>query len=146
MVSKSRAPSLIKLWDESTTRAAAPTNSPAAAAGALTGAASPAGADGSRGGRHEFDVYVVGGFVRDLMLDIVSQRALTLDVDIVIEGDAIAFPRRMQHRYGGRIVEHRTLARPNGCSAATMRPSAPIACSPGWRAPTPPICRLISTL
>jgi tRNA nucleotidyltransferase (CCA-adding enzyme) len=54
-----------------------------------------------------FDVYVVGGFVRDLMLDIVSRRALTLDVDIVIEGDAIAFARRVQHRYGGRIVEHK---------------------------------------
>lgn len=54
-----------------------------------------------------YDVYVVGGFVRDLMLDVVSRRALTLDVDIVIEGDAIAFARRMQAKYGGRVVEHK---------------------------------------
>ncbi|MBP8291686.1 MAG: CBS domain-containing protein [Caldilineaceae bacterium] len=51
--------------------------------------------------------YVVGGFVRDLMLDVTSQRALTLDVDIVIEGDAISLARRMQARFGGRVVEHR---------------------------------------
>ncbi len=54
-----------------------------------------------------YDAYVVGGFVRDLMLDVISQRALTLDVDIVIEGDAIAFARHMQRKFGGRIVEHK---------------------------------------
>ena len=54
-----------------------------------------------------YDAYVVGGFVRDLMLDVLSQRALTLDVDIVIEGDAIAFARHMQRKYGGRVVEHK---------------------------------------
>lgn len=55
----------------------------------------------------DYDAYVVGGFVRDLMLDVVSRRALTLDVDIVIEGDAIAFARHMQRKYGGRVVEHK---------------------------------------
>ena len=72
-----------------------------------------------------YAVYVVGGFVRDLMLAdgpgfVASAtaspadsaepglaRPLSLDVDIVIEGDAIAFAKRMQARYGGRIVEHR---------------------------------------
>jgi len=54
-----------------------------------------------------YNVYVVGGFVRDLMLGVASKRALTLDVDIVIEGDAIAFARRMQEKYGGRVVEHK---------------------------------------
>ena len=28
-------------------------------------------------------------------------------MDIVIEGDAIAFARRMQSLYGGRVVEHK---------------------------------------
>ena len=54
-----------------------------------------------------YAVYVVGGFVRDLMLDAPDGSAPTLDVDIVIEGDAIAFARRMQALYGGRVVEHK---------------------------------------
>jgi tRNA nucleotidyltransferase (CCA-adding enzyme) len=45
---------------------------------------------GARWRRCTYAVYVVGGFVRDLMLGVTSQRALTLDVDIVIEGDAIS--------------------------------------------------------
>ena len=32
---------------------------------------------------------------------------MSLDVDIVIEGDAIAFARRMQSLYGGRVIEHK---------------------------------------
>ena len=54
-----------------------------------------------------YAVYVVGGFVRDLMLDRSVSHPLSLDVDIVIEGDAIAFARRMQSVYGGRVIEHK---------------------------------------
>lgn len=54
-----------------------------------------------------FTVYVVGGFVRDLLLNSSSARVRALDVDIVIEGDAIAFAWRMQGMYGGRVVQHR---------------------------------------
>ena len=54
-----------------------------------------------------YTVYVVGGFVRDLLLENPSARFLALDVDIVIEGDAIAFARRMEELYGGRVVPHR---------------------------------------
>lgn len=57
--------------------------------------------------RMNYAVYVVGGFVRDLMLDRAGPRQLSIDVDIVIEGDAIAFARRMQTLYGGRVVEHK---------------------------------------
>ncbi len=57
--------------------------------------------------RMHYAVYVVGGFVRDLMLDRAGARRLSLDVDIVIEGDAIEFARRMQALYGGRVVEHK---------------------------------------
>lgn len=46
-------------------------------------------------------VYVVGGFVRDLIL---SQPGL--DFDIVVEGDAIALARKLSERYGGRLVIH----------------------------------------
>lgn len=46
-------------------------------------------------------VYIVGGFVRDLLLDRPS-----LDFDIVVEGDAIALGRELAHRYHGRVITH----------------------------------------
>ena len=46
-------------------------------------------------------VYVVGGFVRDLILERPS-----LDFDVVVEGDAIALARSLSEHYGGRIVAH----------------------------------------
>ncbi|MFZ5450806.1 MAG: CBS domain-containing protein [Thermodesulfobacteriota bacterium] len=47
-----------------------------------------------------FTAYTVGGFVRDLFL-----RHENLDIDIVIEGDAIVFARRFASRYGARSRE-----------------------------------------
>jgi tRNA nucleotidyltransferase (CCA-adding enzyme) len=46
-------------------------------------------------------VYIVGGFVRDLLLDRPS-----LDFDIVVEGDAIALARALEKKYGGRVLAH----------------------------------------
>jgi tRNA nucleotidyltransferase (CCA-adding enzyme) len=46
-------------------------------------------------------VYIVGGYVRDLLLDRPS-----LDFDLVVEGDAIALARALAKRYGGRITSH----------------------------------------
>ncbi len=46
-------------------------------------------------------VYIVGGFVRDLLLGRPS-----LDFDIVVEGDAIQLARSLEKRYGGRILPH----------------------------------------
>jgi len=99
---------LIKLWDESSL----PRRRADELAARLRRALSPVQLHllaliGREVDAMSYDVYVVGGFVRDLMLDVVSRRALTLDVDIVIEGDAIAFARRIQANYGGRIVEHK---------------------------------------
>jgi tRNA nucleotidyltransferase (CCA-adding enzyme) len=45
--------------------------------------------------------YIVGGFVRDLILERPS-----LDFDIVVEGDAVALARSLSRRYGGRVVSH----------------------------------------
>lgn len=45
--------------------------------------------------------YVVGGFVRDLLLDRPS-----LDFDLVVEGDAIALARALSRQYGGRVTGH----------------------------------------
>ncbi len=47
-------------------------------------------------------VFVVGGFVRDLLLDRPS-----LDFDIVVEGDAIFFANRLAERFGGKVLTHR---------------------------------------
>ncbi len=53
----------------------------------------------------DYALYVVGGFVRDLLLE---QPALgaACDLDIVIEGDAIVFARQIRRQFGGRIVPH----------------------------------------
>lgn len=46
-------------------------------------------------------LYMVGGFVRDLLLDRPSQ-----DFDLVVEGDALALAGALQSRYGGRVTVH----------------------------------------
>ncbi len=52
---------------------------------------------------HELDtpVYVVGGFVRDILL-----RRQNLDIDLVVEGDGIAFAKVLAKRLGGRVRPH----------------------------------------
>lgn len=46
-------------------------------------------------------IYVVGGFVRDLLLGMPN-----FDVDFVVEGDAISLTEEMQKRYGGETRSH----------------------------------------
>jgi tRNA nucleotidyltransferase (CCA-adding enzyme) len=46
-------------------------------------------------------LYVVGGFVRDLLLG-----TPTLDLDLVVEGNAIALAKRLQKEVGGRVTSH----------------------------------------
>ncbi|MCD4687615.1 MAG: CBS domain-containing protein [Anaerolineae bacterium] len=50
---------------------------------------------------HHMGLYVVGGFVRDLLLDQPNH-----DVDLVVEGDAIALVRAIQATYGGDMRHH----------------------------------------
>lgn len=47
-------------------------------------------------------VYAVGGFVRDLLL-----RHENLDVDLVVEGDGIAFAEVLARRVAGKVTSHR---------------------------------------
>lgn len=52
--------------------------------------------------KNHLPVYIVGGFVRDLLLDRPG-----LDFDIVVEGDAIQLAKQLAGAYGGRVVSHR---------------------------------------
>ncbi len=49
-----------------------------------------------------YALYIVGGFVRDLLLGTPSA-----DLDLVVEGDAIGLARAMAGRYGGRVSSHK---------------------------------------
>jgi tRNA nucleotidyltransferase (CCA-adding enzyme) len=46
-------------------------------------------------------LYIVGGFVRDLLLS-----RPVLDYDLVVEGDAIQLASALARRYGGRVTSH----------------------------------------
>jgi len=48
-----------------------------------------------------FSLYLVGGFVRDLLLGIPN-----LDLDLVVEGDAIALAKALAKDFGGRVRSH----------------------------------------
>jgi tRNA nucleotidyltransferase (CCA-adding enzyme) len=48
-----------------------------------------------------YSIYFVGGLVRDLLLDLPI-----VDIDIVVEGDAIALARQLRYAYGGRVRSH----------------------------------------
>ena len=49
-------------------------------------------------------VYAAGGFVRDLLLGCAADHLP--DIDLVIEGDSIAFGRRLAEEMGGHLVVH----------------------------------------
>jgi len=49
-----------------------------------------------------FALYIVGGFVRDLLLHLPSA-----DFDLVVEGDAVAVARDLAGAFGGRVGSHR---------------------------------------
>jgi len=55
----------------------------------------------AEGHEQHMAVYVVGGFVRDLLLNRPSP-----DFDVVVEGDAIALANALAGCYGGRLLAH----------------------------------------
>ena len=57
---------------------------------------------GDAGAKLHFPVYIVGGFVRDLLLN-----QPNFDVDFVVEGDAVALAQWLAKQYGGRVRPHR---------------------------------------
>jgi len=58
-----------------------------------------------------YKAYLIGGTVRDLFL-----REENLDIDIVIEGDAIHLGERLAHELHGIIVSHKRFGT---CTVAT---------------------------
>ena len=67
-------------------------------------------------------VYLVGGFVRDLLLD--QQNA---DVDIAVEGDGIEFATRLAAELGGRVRAHRKFK-----TAVVLLPPEVLGEAPAW--------------
>lgn len=56
---------------------------------------------GKLGKSMRLPVYAVGGFVRDVMIGMPTQ-----DIDLVAEGNGIAFARELAKELGGRVREH----------------------------------------
>lgn len=52
-------------------------------------------------------VYVVGGFVRDLLLEQKGKHWPDLDIDLVVEGDAAFFARKLAEKFHGTMREHK---------------------------------------
>jgi tRNA nucleotidyltransferase (CCA-adding enzyme) len=56
---------------------------------------------GELGAELGWEVYAVGGFVRDILLG-----RPNLDLDLVVEGDGIAYARKLVDNVGGRVKAH----------------------------------------
>lgn len=52
-------------------------------------------------GTRQLPLYLIGGFVRDLILHIQP-----IDFDLVVEGNAIALAKDLAAKYGGRVTAH----------------------------------------
>ncbi len=69
---------------------------------------------GQLAAKHGDSLYIVGGFVRDLRLTLQlgnspaaeSKTSPRFDLDLVVEGDAIALANHLQMRHGGRVRSH----------------------------------------
>ncbi len=57
---------------------------------------------GEAGAALRYPVYIVGGFVRDLLLN-----RPNFDVDFVVEGDAVELAHHLARHHGGRVRPHR---------------------------------------
>ncbi|WP_209121828.1 CBS domain-containing protein [Alkalihalobacillus sp. BA299] len=56
---------------------------------------------GATATNHCMPVYLIGGIVRDIILGRVND-----DIDIVVEGDGIAFSKKLISDYGGEVITH----------------------------------------
>ncbi len=67
-------------------------------------------------------VYLVGGFVRDLLLE-----QPNVDVDIAVEGDGIEYATRLAAQLGGRVRAHRKFK-----TAVVLLPQSILGEAPAW--------------
>jgi tRNA nucleotidyltransferase (CCA-adding enzyme) len=67
-------------------------------------------------------LYLVGGFVRDLVLE-----QPNVDVDVAVEGDGIEFATRLAGQLGGRVRAHREFK-----TAVVLLPPAILGEAPSW--------------
>jgi tRNA nucleotidyltransferase (CCA-adding enzyme) len=67
-------------------------------------------------------VYLVGGFVRDLVLE-----QPNVDVDVAVEGDGIEFATRLAAQLGGRVRAHRKFK-----TAVVLLPQSILGEAPAW--------------
>ena len=56
---------------------------------------------GKQGDKHQVNIFLVGGFVRDLLLGISN-----LDIDLVVEGNAMSFAKTFAKQQKGRVKTH----------------------------------------
>ncbi|GAB4424371.1 MAG: CBS domain-containing protein [Anaerolineae bacterium] len=70
---------------------------------------------GRQAARQDDTLYIVGGFVRDLLITLLfsdqpnsgsSKTSPRFDLDLVVEGDAIALAQQLQQQHGGRVRSH----------------------------------------
>ena len=65
-------------------------------------------------------IYIVGGFVRDLLLEKPSP-----DFDIVVEGDAIQLSHTLVNQYGGKVTSHKKFGTAKWWPQETNNSSSP---------------------
>ncbi|MFS0576454.1 CBS domain-containing protein [Sporosarcina sp. 179-K 3D1 HS] len=71
---------------------------------------------GETASRMDIPIYLIGGIVRDILLDKPND-----DIDIVVEGNGIHFAKSLQEEHGGEVIEHEsfgtaTWSHPSGLS------------------------------
>ena len=57
---------------------------------------------GNTADKNNMRAYLVGGFVRDLILEVDN-----LDLDIVVEGDGIKFAEKLSAHLGVKLIRHK---------------------------------------
>lgn len=66
-------------------------------------------------------LYIVGGFVRDLLHRTNSEYHISFpDIDLVVEGDAIRLARHLAQRYGGQVRSHQRFGTAKWLLPATL--------------------------
>ncbi len=73
-----------------------------------------------------YPLYAVGGFVRDLLLNVPN-----FDIDLVVEGDAISLARRLAALYGGRVRSHKRFGTAKWILSAESKAEAADESEPG---------------